>query len=462
MKKSIAILAITVCLALLLAGCGVSREKLEEQGIFTELYSPQLLAQRIEQAVLSGESEFSMVYYGSIEDLEDLADMTWNTGYVNERYVDYIEAEYEEFNGYVTADYTLHTMEEEMLRPMAGEDGALKVYTADRQGIDLCMTDMMERRAEQARYLVKSTLPAEELYAGLNEILYDYQNNSYLYPYLVDSLSWTITPYGEMTELELAPVYREGAGDAALLPHVTTVEEYIDTVCAIWNQNMGGAADVVMEGLELTEDEIFAALMIAEANAALIPCEADEVSYMQYFGYDGKYVLSASLSLIFTGEDMAPLQQELAGEIAKTAEAIMTEHADDEERYRAAYRAVMRAAEYSDDIADATEDETITEHMRILRSAYGALVEGETVCTGYAKAYKALCDEMGLHCLMINGTQDDVGHAWNMVMLEGTPYYVDCTYGDTGGGSGYCLFSREKLESRDYVIDEEYSIYGLA
>lgn len=461
MKKSILIPILAACMALCFAGCGVSREKLEEQGIHTELYSPELLAQRIEQAVLAGENSFRLIYYGRIDDLEELSDMTWDTGYVNNRYVDYIEADYEESRGCVTADYTVHTTEEDILHGMPKEGDVLRVYSADQQGIDQCMTDMMERRSEKARYLVENSLPAEEMYAGLNSILHDYQNNSYLYPYLVDSLSWVITPYDDVIELELDPAYREGAKGPDQLPCVTTVEEYIDIVSGIWNQSLGGAADVIMEGIELTGDEIFSALMIAEANAALIPCEADEVSYMQYSGHDGKYVLSASLNLPFTARDMAPMGEALTAAIANTAGEIMAEHTDAEERYRAAYREVINAAAYSDDVADATEDDSVTEHMQILRSAYGALIEGETVCTGYAKAYKALCDQMGLPCLMINGTQDDVGHAWNMVMLDGEPYYVDCTYGDTGGGSSYCMFSEEKLKDRDYVIDEEYSIYGL-
>ena len=461
MKKNIVVFILLLC-AVLFSGCGVSQEKLAEQGIYTELYSPGLLAERIEDAVLTDELSFQVMYYGNIDDLEDLADMTWDMGYVNNRYVDYIEADYEEFKGYVVADYTVHTMEGDMLKGMPRDGDKLAVYTADFDGVDLCLTDMMERRADRARYLVKSSLAEEEMYDTINEILYDYQNKSYAYPYMVSSLSWTVTAYGDVTELELDPEYRPGAKGLSELPRVSSIEEYIDTVSGMWNQNYGSDAEVIMENLPLTEDEIFAALMIAEANAALMPCEAGEVSYLQYSGYDDKYVLSAGLSVPFEEQDMAPMQEELYAEVDRIAQEIMAENEDQEERYRAAYEAVTEAAEYDDDIAEATEEETVTDDMRILRSAYGALVEGSTVCTGYAKAYKAICDAMGLECMMINGFQDDVGHAWNMVTLDGATYYVDCTYGDTGGGSKYCLFTEEKLRDWDYVIDQEYSIYGLA
>ena len=460
MKKNIMTTILLFC-SLLLTGCGVSREKLEEQGIHTELYSAELLAKKIEEAVLADEAAFRITYYGSIEDLEELSDMTWDIGYVNNRYVDYIEADYEEFKGYVTADYTVHTMEEDMLKNMLRDGDKLKVYSADFAGIDACVTDMMERRADTARYLIESSLPSEEMYAALNEILYGYQNKSYAYPYMVRSLSWSVASYDDVTELELNPQYGTEAKNLSDLPRVNNIRKYVEAVSDIWNQNNGSSADVIMENLPLTEEEIFAALMIAEANAALVPCEAGEVSYVQYAGYDDKYVLSAGLIVPFDAQDLAPMRDVLAAEVDKIAQEIIADNQDAESRYRAAYEAVTEAAKYDDDIAEATEEESVTDDMRIFRSAYGALIEGSTVCTGYAKAYKAICDAMGLECIMINGFQDDVGHAWNMVVLNGETYYVDCTYGDTGGGSRYCLFTEDKLKDWDYVIDEEYSVYGL-
>ena len=462
MRKSVKLFLLLIVFALLSAGCGVSREKLAEKGIYTEIYSPELLAKRIETAALKGEESFRVTYYGEISDLEDLADMTWETGYVNNRYVDYIEAEYKEFDEYVIADYKVHLMEKELLDGMPRNGDAIAVHMPDQQGLDNCVTDKMERRTECARYLLDNSSRSEELYDTVNEILYDYQNRSYVYSYMVDNLSWTITSYDDVAELELAPVYRDNVKIPGELPRVSSMTEYVETVSGLWNQNLGAAADVVLEGIFPTEDELFAALMIAEANSALLPCEAEHVSYVKYPGDGERYVISAELDISMTDEEMAPMGRKLRDKVTEAAAEIMAEEDDDEARLRAAYRAVLKAARYDDDIADATKEENITDEMRILRSAYGALVEGNTVCAGYAKAYKAICDYMGIDCMVINGEQDDVGHAWNGVWLDGELYYVDCTYGDTGGGSGYFLFSGEKLEFRDYVIDEEYGLYGLA
>lgn len=59
----------------------------------------------------------------------------------------------------------------------------------------------------------------------------------------------------------------------------------------------------------------------------------------------------------------------------------MAKHKETEKLYRAAYREVISAASYDNGISDATKAENLTKEMRIGRSAYGALIEGKTVCS---------------------------------------------------------------------------------
>ena len=62
-------------------------------------------------------------------------------------------------------------------------------------------------------------------------------------------------------------------------------------------------------------------------------------------------------------------------------------------------------------------------------SAYGALVEGRAKCDGISLAMKWLCEEMGLKCMVIAGTQpgQSVGHAWNLIQIGGVYYDLDVT-----------------------------------
>ena len=58
-------------------------------------------------------------------------------------------------------------------------------------------------------------------------------------------------------------------------------------------------------------------------------------------------------------------------------------------------------------------------------TAYGALANGKAVGEGFAMAYKALCDELGLDCRVVLGYNDGRVHAWNIVWLSGYYYHID-------------------------------------
>lgn len=63
------------------------------------------------------------------------------------------------------------------------------------------------------------------------------------------------------------------------------------------------------------------------------------------------------------------------------------------------------------------------------QSLYSAVL-GESVCRGYANAFKYLCDEINIPCMIVSGTLEGQGHAWNIVYLDGQWSHVDCTAGD--------------------------------
>lgn len=73
-----------------------------------------------------------------------------------------------------------------------------------------------------------------------------------------------------------------------------------------------------------------------------------------------------------------------------------------------------------------TADGTTYTKDRLVYTSYGAFVEGNSVCQGYALAFKTLMNRADIPCCYVNGT----GHAWNMVQLDGAWYYVDVTWDD--------------------------------
>lgn len=52
------------------------------------------------------------------------------------------------------------------------------------------------------------------------------------------------------------------------------------------------------------------------------------------------------------------------------------------------------------------------------------------VCEGYAKAFKLLCDRIGVPCITVTSSN----HMWNMVYVDGQWYHMDCTWNDPNVG----------------------------
>lgn len=85
-------------------------------------------------------------------------------------------------------------------------------------------------------------------------------------------------------------------------------------------------------------------------------------------------------------------------------------------------------------------DQTISKPN--IYNIYGALIDGVTVCEGYAKAFKYILNELGIDCMFVcgigtNSRGETQNHAWNYINLGGSWYAVDVTWDDPliiGGG----------------------------
>ena len=77
---------------------------------------------------------------------------------------------------------------------------------------------------------------------------------------------------------------------------------------------------------------------------------------------------------------------------------------------------------YSEDVVQQTEND--------IYRAYGALVNQDAVCNGYAEAMQLLLLCAGINTRFVIGTADGVDHAWNLVELDGKWYHLDTTWDD--------------------------------
>lgn len=74
-------------------------------------------------------------------------------------------------------------------------------------------------------------------------------------------------------------------------------------------------------------------------------------------------------------------------------------------------------------------DGTVYNDEPAVYTSYGAFVNHNVVCQGYALAFKVLMDRAGIPCCYVKS--DTMHHAWNMVRLDGNWYHVDVTWDDS-------------------------------
>ena len=141
------------------------------------------------------------------------------------------------------------------------------------------------------------------------------------------------------------------------------------------------------------------------------------------------------------------LDQKKRMEIKEAVRAFLAAYYDpnasDYQNVKAAHDFIVDTVEYED---NNSTNEAWT--------AWGALVHHGATCHGYSRAFKALCDAMGIGCYFVPSNQTQ--HAWNIVQIDGV-WYHDNIQGSDQTGKYYCfLVGDDYMHSRGYSWDSVY------
>ena len=95
----------------------------------------------------------------------------------------------------------------------------------------------------------------------------------------------------------------------------------------------------------------------------------------------------------------------------------------------------------------------------------GPLTQGVGVCEGIAKTVKALCDAVGLPCIVaLSEAAPEIGvryrHTWNVVTVEGQRYHVDATF-DNSLQRGMKRYDYFNLDDRHIFRDHQRLVLPL-
>lgn len=70
-------------------------------------------------------------------------------------------------------------------------------------------------------------------------------------------------------------------------------------------------------------------------------------------------------------------------------------------------------------------------HKKYDHNIVGPLMHGSGVCQGFAHLVILAMRRVGIPCIYVSGKanpEDEIGHAWNLIWVEGKPYHLDVTW----------------------------------
>lgn len=114
---------------------------------------------------------------------------------------------------------------------------------------------------------------------------------------------------------------------------------------------------------------------------------------------------------------------------------------------------------------DVAKDNLLKFHAQS-NTILGVLFYKTAVCEGIAKTFKFLLNALDIKCIVVKGkaTDDlsgnlsaDTLHAWNMVKIDGKPYYVDLTWDISSSDKNMLCHYYFNLSDDDISVDHAIS-----
>ena len=190
-----------------------------------------------------------------------------------------------------------------------------------------------------------------------------------------------------------------------------------------------------------------------------VPTEGDYILWcIKDLQYGARYTESADYYYLNIGFSLSYyISQSMEASVTRKVDQIMarfnfTKNTDDYSKVLAIYDYICSNIKYSTEDNEGMSDEFYK------FTAYGALIENSAVCQGYAAALYRLLLEAGVDCRVIAGydAESGIGHAWNIVQLDGVYYNLDSTW--DAGYFNYLYFLKGSSDFTDHIRDEAYDL----
>jgi len=184
------------------------------------------------------------------------------------------------------------------------------------------------------------------------------------------------------------------------------------------------------------------------------PVEGDYLRW-QYGGWKataeghlngGLYQLCLTYTITYytTAEQEKAVTDKLSSVMPTLTESTMTNY----EKVKAIYDYICKNVTY--DYTNLNEDS-----YKLKYTAYGALIDGTSVCQGYAVLLYRMALMAGIDCRLIPGNGNGGPHAWNIMKMGDKYYNVDATW-DAVSYPDYKYFLKSDENFENHTRDDEW------
>lgn len=193
----------------------------------------------------------------------------------------------------------------------------------------------------------------------------------------------------------------------------------------LWYQDMEQALGSMTEKVRLSGEGLTAGLneSCIDKIFQCVLMDHPEIFYVDGYTYTKYSRGEKTVAIDFSGNyQLTPREAAFRKtEIEQAAEKLLANlplPASDYDKVKYVFETLIRNTEYD---LNAPDNQNI----------YSVFVGGASVCQGYAKATQYLLNRLGVDCTLVQGeVENGEGHAWNLVRVDGSFYYVDTTWGD--------------------------------
>lgn len=202
---------------------------------------------------------------------------------------------------------------------------------------------------------------------------------------------------------------------------------------------------VNMENTVLTQAEIRLVITAVKEDNPMLFWLTDKFGFSNTEGYTAIQLYSYE-----SPENIKSMQNKLNKEVNKFINSV--EYGlDDFSLELLAHNYIIDRCKYDDDVKDSDDD-------YLAFTPYGAIVNGNAVCEGYAKAFSYLLSQLGIESKGIVGKGSQELHMWNAVKIDDNWYYTDISWDDGKEYSRYDYFNiTESQLKKDHTISKVYS-----